>query len=99
MSMYDYQLSIEISAVDYPFYALIMAAMRQADSENALNLRMAFPGVAYELQARYNAPGGVIPGDTVERAAPLDGRSAPDFPPDHCPTCGAEHDPDGRPTW
>jgi hypothetical protein len=65
VSFYDYEVSKEIALHDYPFYALIMAAIRQADTENARNLRMAFPGVAFELQARYNAPGGRLPGDSL----------------------------------
>lgn len=46
-----------------PFYALIMAAMRQADTANAERLRHMFPVVWDELQARYHAPGGLLPGD------------------------------------
>jgi len=34
MSRYDYEISKDI---DYPFYALIMAAMRKADSFNLTN--------------------------------------------------------------
>ena len=63
MSLYDYRKSQELSAEDPPFYALIMAAMRQADSVNADMLAEAFPMTRRELQARYNAPGGVLPGD------------------------------------
>jgi len=60
MSLYDYRESVSISSHDHPFYALIMAAMRQADSNNADILREAFPEVWDELQERYNAPGGLI---------------------------------------
>lgn len=56
MSHYDYVASREIEA--YPFYAIIMAAMRRADPENLAKLRDSFPEVWEELQARYNAPGG-----------------------------------------
>lgn len=55
-----YEVSRELSS-DVPFYALIMAAMRRADSMNAIALRAAFPEVWDELQARYNAPGGILP--------------------------------------
>lgn len=34
MSYYDYEVSKLISAEDPPFYSLIMAAMRQADTDN-----------------------------------------------------------------
>ncbi len=63
MSLYEYQTSREIVAEDYPFYSLVMAAMRQADSENALALRSAFPETWAELQARYEARGGLLEGE------------------------------------
>ena len=56
---YDYMRSQQLSAE--PFYALIMAAMRGADTANLAKLRAAFPEVWAELQARYHAPGGKIP--------------------------------------
>ena len=64
MPLYDYQLSQELAAQDVPFYALIMAAMRRADSDNLYMLRQAWPGVYDELRERYNAPGGRLPSDT-----------------------------------
>ena len=60
MSLYDYRASQRLGAGDPPFYALIMAAMRQADTDNAALLRSIFPDTWKELQARYNAPGGCI---------------------------------------
>jgi len=63
MSLYDYRASCEISATDPPFYALIMAAMRKADSVNAFKLLAAFPETYAEFEARYNAPGGLLEGD------------------------------------
>ena len=63
MSLYDYEVGRTITGKDYPFYALIQAAMRQADSVNTLRLRHAFPEVWDELQARYDAPGGLLPGE------------------------------------
>jgi hypothetical protein len=60
MTLYDYQKSKEIDA---PFYALIMAAMRKADSNNIEKLKSAFPELFAELQERYNAPCGIIDGD------------------------------------
>jgi hypothetical protein len=39
MSLYEYKVSQEISAKDLPFYALIMAAFRKADSINLGKLR------------------------------------------------------------
>ena len=63
MSRYDYEASKAIVAQDWPFYALIMAAMRQADTQTAYTLRNAWPHVWDELQARYNAPGGRLGDD------------------------------------
>lgn len=60
MSLYDYKESQIIEARNYPFYALIMAAIRQADDDNIEKLREAFPEVWDELKRRYNAPGGLI---------------------------------------
>ena len=66
MSLHEYQASQGLSEV--PFYGLIMAAMRQADSDNLPRLQRAFPEQWTELQARYNAPGGVLEGES--RAVP-----------------------------
>ena len=63
MSRYDYLESQKISGQNYPFYSLIMAAMRQADSDNIKLLRTAFPAVYVELTRRYVAPRGVLPQD------------------------------------
>ena len=63
MSHYDYTIGREITMRDYPFYALIQAAMRQADTDNAEKLREAFPDTWTELRARYNAPKGLLPGE------------------------------------
>lgn len=60
MSLFDYEASKRIVVADHPFAALIMAAMRQADTTNLDALRNAFPHVWSELEARYNAPGGIL---------------------------------------
>jgi hypothetical protein len=59
MSLYDYRTSREI-ADHYPFYALIMTAMRQADDKNLIKLQEAFPETWKELKQRYDAPEGLI---------------------------------------
>lgn len=61
MSHFDYQASKNLLREDPPFAALIMAAMRKADSPNAARLEFAFPRIARELQDRYDAPGGLLP--------------------------------------
>lgn len=63
MSLFDYRASQRILQDDPPFYALIMAAMRKADTANAGMLRFAFPVTWHELQARYDSPGGLLPGE------------------------------------
>lgn len=63
MSLHEYQMSQRMSLEHYPFYALIMAAMRQADDQNVIRLAGAWPKVWKELKARHNAPGGVLPED------------------------------------
>ena len=63
MSYRQYIRSQSIAASCEPFYALIMAAMRQADTTNTEKLKAGWPEVWDELQARYNAPGGYLPGE------------------------------------
>ena len=60
MSLFDYQQSKEIAKSDPPFAALIMAAMRKADSTNFAILCYAFPEIAVEAKLRYDAPGGLL---------------------------------------
>lgn len=66
MSLYDYEQSRKLFESDVPFYALVMAAMRRADTDNIERLRTAFPELWHELNARYNAPGGVLDGEREE---------------------------------
>lgn len=74
MSLFDYRASREIAKTDPPFYALIMAAMSKADTMNAAALRRAFPGVWDEVEARYNAPGGILPTDPEAESLSVGGR-------------------------
>jgi len=71
MSLHEYQLSLEIVASSpqpVPFYALIMAAMRQGDTENVEKLKHAWPSVWRELRMRYNAPGGLLFAEALKSA-------------------------------
>lgn len=63
MSRYDYLESKRLSMEGVSFDALIMAAYRRADTLNAQLLRSCWPDVCDELQARYDAPGGYLPGE------------------------------------
>lgn len=62
MSHQDYERSRELADTE-SFYSLLMATMRRADSDNAQLLRGIFPYTWRELQVRYNAPGGLLPGE------------------------------------
>jgi len=66
MSLYDYRMSQIISREDPPFFALIMAAIRRADSYNRRLLQRAFPEIYNELQARYNAPNGELESEQLD---------------------------------
>ena len=65
MSRHDYIESRVIAQQDHGFYALIMAAMRKADTVNSVRLRDAFPDTWTELEHRYNAPLGMLEGEAV----------------------------------
>ena len=65
MSVYDYKVSRQIFLDAPSFDSLIMAAIRRADSQNAARLRMAFPEVYAEVEARHNAVGGILPEDVA----------------------------------
>lgn len=63
MSLHAYLQSRELDGLGFSFDALIMAAMRQADSWNVEKLKAAFPDIWADLYARYHAPGGRLPFD------------------------------------
>ena len=65
MSHFDYERSKQIASE--PFYAIIMAAMRRADSTNIVGLKAIFPDVWDELKARYDAPGGCLNDEEMQR--------------------------------
>jgi len=64
--LYCYREGREIAGKDHGFYALIQAAMRKADDLNLRKLRTAWPELYDELKVRYNAPGGILPGEEKE---------------------------------
>ena len=73
MSQYSFEISRRLLPEDAPFSALIMAAMRKADTHNAAALRFAFPDIAREFYERFWCGGGltVDEGGTLE-AIPYD---------------------------
>lgn len=69
MSLHEYDLSAELNGTaDWheDFYALIMTAMRNADTSNLAKLKAAWPDVWIELEARYNAPSGLLVGESKQ---------------------------------
>ena len=63
MTWHTCRISQHLTGLDPPFYALIMAAMRKADNINRAKLRKEWPDVWNELDNRFNAPGGLLPGE------------------------------------
>jgi hypothetical protein len=61
--VYDYWQSLCLEAEDASFTALIMAAIRKADTVNLGRLKMMFPDIWTEFERRYYAPGGFLPED------------------------------------
>lgn len=55
-----------------PYYALVMLLMRRSDSDNLAALGGIFPGIAQELQRRYNAPAGLLESDRLTLDQALD---------------------------
>lgn len=64
MSIMDYKASLHIAMEDPPFYAIIMAAMRKADTTNVEKLKSAFPETWIELLNRHESPGGLLRGES-----------------------------------
>ncbi len=60
ISLYEYEQSKKIAAQGYPFYALMGALMRAADTRNTELLRQCWPDIWESMQRRYNAPLGVV---------------------------------------
>ena len=60
MSLHEYEEGLEMATKDVPFYVLIQAAMRRADTYNLGLLKACWPEVWLELKARYNAPDGLL---------------------------------------
>ena len=79
MTYHEYQRSRVMADQDEPFYALIMAAMRRADTVNQVKLQAAWPVVWEELEARYWAPGGLLDTDPEARQNPPEKMSEDEY--------------------
>lgn len=75
MSLHEYLYSKTLDRYDPPFYALLFAMLRKADSYNVQHIKRLWPEKFAEFQQRYNAQGGVLPEDNwpVDK----DGKYAP----------------------
>lgn len=62
-SHWDYTHSMTLSAEDPPFYALLFALIRKADTSNMEKIAREWPDVVAEFKMRYNLPGGLLPGE------------------------------------
>ena len=73
MGLHEYLVSQKIEREDYPFYSLVMALARKADTDNLEKLKVAFPKTVKELERRYYAGAGILPEDLTRRARYLSG--------------------------
>lgn len=79
MSLYDYRWSLEAGKNDPPFYGLLMAAIRKADTINCEKIRAMWPELWEEFRRRYNAPDGILPEDgPICGSCPVHGTGATD---------------------
>lgn len=63
---YQASLTLCLRAYELPgnaFYSLLLAAAREAGSDELERLESSFPEAIGELRARHNAPGGRLPGE------------------------------------
>lgn len=74
MAILDYfwAQSLDAHLEGLPFGAVVMLAMRRADTDNFAALAVAFPELAEELRRRYNAPAGVLESDRLTLAQGLE---------------------------
>lgn len=63
MTLHSYRRALELQRADEPFDALVMAAMLKADTSNIAKLRECWPELHAELDHRYHAPSGLLPGE------------------------------------
>ena len=60
ISYHDWQIAKRLHEEDVPFYALLAALMRKADSDNTKQLALAYPDDFVEAHLRYHLPGGCV---------------------------------------
>lgn len=65
----DVATHIVVHFPDTTYEALLMAAMRQADTRNTHVFQRVWPDLWQELERRYHSPGGALPEDTGEVSA------------------------------
>lgn len=83
MSLYDWRWAESRAADDAPFYGLLFALIRRADTHNLERIRSAWPRHVAEAERRYNSPGGLL---DVERCQKTPGCIGIDDHVDECVT-------------
>lgn len=68
MGLHEYFFSQGIELSGSPFGAIIMAAMRKADTDNLTKLKLMWPEIWEELDKRYHVPGGILPKDKIKES-------------------------------
>lgn len=58
-------LRLTMEFIHLSFAAFLMALMRKADSDNFEKIKLLWPEIHAEMQARYDSPGGILRGETV----------------------------------
>jgi hypothetical protein len=61
VNLYDFEASLHIAARPEPFYALLGALIRKADTSNRAKIKAMWPEEYETFWRRYNAPAGVLP--------------------------------------
>lgn len=80
MSYHEYLDAVDIMKDDYHFDSIIMAAYMRADSGCKTRLRMSFPSLCAEADARFGTPSGALPNEhyireRVEKRASQNGQA------------------------
>jgi hypothetical protein len=69
--LHAYLYSQTLSKHDPPFYALLFSMLRKSDTDNTAKIKAAWPQEYAEFEARYHAPGGILPEDEWPQNKPL----------------------------
>lgn len=65
IGLHAYRASTDPYLAAVPWHALLAALIRGADSDNFAALESVFPEDVAEMRLRYNAPGGLLEGESL----------------------------------